>query len=145
MPELSSDDESIASGVQWLVRGDAGQRALIAWGMGWQPAQQASGRQWLYPYLIYTLNDPYAAVRFDAWKSLRTLPGFPDFAFNYTADPSSLRDAAEHAYTKWVRELRGPSPVFEPQTALDSRGGFQDDVLRRLETARDNRRIFLAE
>lgn len=143
--DLSSDDESIASGVQWLVKGDAGQRALIAWGMGWQPAQQASGRQWLYPYLIYALNDPYAAVRFDAWKSLQTLPGFSDFAFNYTADPSSLRDAAERAYTKWLHELRGPNPIFEPQTALDSRGAFQDDVIRRLETARDDRRIFLAE
>ena len=145
IPDLSSDDESIASGVQWLVKGDAGQRALIAWGMGWQPAQQASGRQWLYPYLIYALNDPYAAVRFDAWKSLQTLPGFSGFPFNYTAASSSLRDAAEHAYTKWVRELRGPNPIFEPQTALDSRGAFQDDVIRRLETARDNRRIFLAE
>jgi hypothetical protein len=145
IPELSSDDESIASGVQWLVKGDAGQRALTAWGMGWQPAQQASARQWLYPYLIYALNDPYAAVRFDAWKSLQTLTGFSDFTFDYTADPSLLRDAARRAYTKWVRELRGPNPVFEPQTALESRGGFREDVMRRLEGARDNRRIFLAE
>jgi len=145
LPELSRDDESIAAGVQWLVKGDAGQRALIAWGMGWPSAQQASGRDWLYPYLIYTLNDPYAAVRFDAWKSLQTLPGLSDFSFNYTADALSIREAAGRAYTKWMRELRGPNPVFEPQTALDSRGAFQDDVMRRLEEARDNRRIFLAE
>jgi Doubled CXXCH motif (Paired_CXXCH_1)/Cytochrome c554 and c-prime len=145
LPELSREDESIASGVQWLIQGDAGQRALIAWGMGWPPAQQASGRHWLYPYLIYTLNDPYAAVRFDAWKSLQTLPGFSDFSFNYTADALSIREASARAYTKWVRELRGPNPVFEPQTVLESRGAFQDDVMRRLEGARDNRRIFLAE
>lgn len=145
LPELSRDDESIASGVQWLIKGDAGQRALIAWGMGWQPAQRASGRDWLYPYLIYTLNDPYAAVRFDAWKSLQTLPGFSDLSFNYTASALSIRDASERAYTKWVRELRGPNPAFEPQTALDSRGAFQDDVMKRMEEARDNRRIFLAE
>lgn len=145
LPELSRDDESIAAGVQWLVKGDAGQRALIAWGMGWPAAHQACGRDWLYPYLIYTLNDPYAAVRFDAWKSLQTLPGFSDFSFNYTADALSIRDASERAYTKWVRELRGPNPVFQPETALDSRGAFQHDVMQRLEEARDNRRIFLAE
>lgn len=145
VPALWRDGESIAAGVQWLIKGDAGQRALIAWGMGWPPAQQASGRDWLYPYLIYTLKDPYAAVRFDAWKSLQTLPGFSDFSFNYTAPALSLRDASERAYSKWVRELRGPNPAFEPQTALDSRGAFQDDVIKPMEEARDNRPIFLAE
>jgi len=95
VPQLSHDDETIASGVEWIIKGDAGQRALVAWGMGWPPTQQASGRDWLYPYLIYTLTDPYAAVRFDAWKSLQTLPGFSDFSFTYTLDDQSLQAAAE--------------------------------------------------
>src|SRR6266576_53664 len=70
VPNLSQDDQTIAAAVQWLVQGDAGQRALLAWGLGWEPAQKIAGRDWLYPYVIYTLTDPYAAVRFDAWKSL---------------------------------------------------------------------------
>ena len=49
-PELSDDDKTISAAVQWLVKGDAGQRALLAWGMGWEPAQKISGRDWLYPY-----------------------------------------------------------------------------------------------
>ncbi len=95
MPELSDDDKTISAAVQWLVKGDAGQRALLAWGMGWEPAQKISGRDWLYPYLIYSLLDPYAAVRFDAWKSLQTLPGFSDFKFTYTADAEATRRGGE--------------------------------------------------
>ena len=36
VPELSEDDKTISAAVQWLVKGDAGQRALLAWGMGWE-------------------------------------------------------------------------------------------------------------
>ena len=58
--------------------GDAGERVLAAWGMGWDSAQKTAGRDWLYPYLIYSLTDSYPAVRFDAWKSLQMLPGFSE-------------------------------------------------------------------
>ena len=98
MPELSEDDKTISAAVQWLVKGDAGQRALLAWGMGWEPAQEISGRDWLYPFLIYTLRDPYPAVRFDAWKSLQTLPGFADFKFTYTADEDAVDDAVKKRF-----------------------------------------------
>jgi formate-dependent nitrite reductase cytochrome c552 subunit len=145
IPQLSDDDKTIAAAVQWIVKGDAGQRALIAWGMGWKPAQEVAGRGWLYPYLIYTMTDSYAAVRFDAWKSLQTLPGFSDFSFTYTADDRLLRQAAGGALEKWLREVRPPNATFEPQTALDSDGRFQHDVFQRLRSERDNKRILLAE
>jgi len=61
-PELSRDDHEVSAAVQWLVKGDAAQRALVVWSMGWAPAQQAAGRDWLYPHVILTLQDPYAAV-----------------------------------------------------------------------------------
>ena len=145
VPELSDDGKTIAAGVQWLVKGDAGQRALLAWGMGWGPAQQASGREWLYPYLILTLLDPYAAVRYDAWKSLQTLPGFSDFKFTYTADADELGDAAAQAYKKWWDEVRRTDPSFDPKTGLNPEGHFQQDVFTRLRGERDNSPIVLAE
>ncbi len=144
-PQLSEDDKKIAAAVQWILKGDAGQRALIVWGMGWKPAQDVSGREWLYPYLIYTMTDPYAAVRFDAWKSLQTLPGFSNFSFTYTADDRSLRQAAGSALQKWLQEVRPPNPTFEPSTALDPDGRFQRDVFQRLRSERDDKRILLAE
>jgi hypothetical protein len=145
VPELSDDDKSIAAAVQWLVKGDAGQRALIAWGMGWAPAQKISGRDWLYPFLSYSLLDPYAAVRFDAWKSLQTLPGFTDFKFTYTADADALGEAVQHSYAKWWNELRPANPSFDLKTALDPSGRFQQDVFSRLRHERDDRPIVLAE
>ena len=145
VPELSEDDRTIAAAVQWLVKGDAGQRALLAWGIGWEPAQKISGRSWLYPYLIYSLLDPYAAVRYDAWKSLQTLPGFADFNFTYTANPNELGEAAKAAYEKWWKEVRAANPDFDPKTLLDSEGRFQPEAFQRLRRARDDTPIVLAE
>ncbi|MGI8890549.1 MAG: multiheme c-type cytochrome [Chthoniobacterales bacterium] len=145
VPELSEDDKTISAAVQWLVKGDAGQRALLAWGMGWEPAQKASGRDWLYPYLTYSMLDPYAAVRFDAWKSLQTLPGFSDFKFTYTDDGAALGDAVKGGYDKWWKEQRPANPSFNPRTGLDAEGRFNQDIFDRLRRARDDTPIVLAE
>lgn len=144
LPELSEDEKTIAAGVQWLVKGDAGQRALLAWGMGWAPAQEISGRDWMYPVLIYSLLDPYAAVRFDAWKSLQTLPGFNDFKFTYTADADHLSESVKQAYQKWWKEQRPAAPNFDPRTALDRDGRFQE-IFQRLRRERNEEPIVLAE
>ncbi|CAN5385045.1 multiheme c-type cytochrome [soil metagenome] len=145
LPELSDDDKTISAAVQWLVKGDAGQRALLAWGMGWEPAQKISGRDWLYPYLIYSLLDPYAAVRFDAWKSLQTLHGFSDFKFTYTADTDKLSEFVRLGYEKWWNELRPAHPSFDPKTALDTGGRFNQEIFDRLRRERDETPIVLAE
>ena len=145
VPQLAPDDQNIAAAVQWILKGDAGQRALIAWGMGWESAQKTAGRDWLYPYLIYTLNDPYAAVRFDAWKSLQTLPGFSDFSFTYTAADDYLREISTRAYEKWLREIRERNMTYRPETALESDGRFQQDTFQRLRGERDDKPIILAE
>jgi hypothetical protein len=144
MPELSQDDQTIAAAVQWILKGDAGQRALIAWGMGWESAQKIADRDWLYPYLIYAMNDPYAAVRFDAWKSLQTLPGFSGFPFAYTA-PDHLLNEVARAYEKWLHQVRDVNAVYRPETAIESDGRFQQDIFQRLRTERDDKPIFLAE
>jgi len=145
MPQLSSDDQNIAAAVQWTVKGDAGQRALIAWGMGWESAQKTAGRDWIYPYLIYSMSDPYAAVRFDAWKSLQTLPGFSDFSFTYTAADDLISEVTAYAYEKWLREIRDPNATYQPETVLDADGHFRQDIFQRLRSERDDKPIILAE
>ena len=144
-PELSQDDKTLAASVQWIVKGDAGQRALLAWGMGWKPAQDVSGRAWLYPLLIYAMNDPYAAVRFDAWKSLQSLPGFEGHAFNYSASEQERADRVVETYRKWSREVRKPEDIFKPQTGLDQFGNLQPELFKRLRLERDESPVFLAE
>jgi len=75
-PSLSDDEEQVAASLLWLLKGDAGQRAIVAQAMGWDAAQQASGSAWLAPYLALTERDQYDAVRLIAARSRRTLPPF---------------------------------------------------------------------
>jgi hypothetical protein len=89
--------------------------------------------------------DPYAAVRFDAWKSLQTLPGFGDFKFIYTADADKLGEFVREGYQKWWNDVRSKEFNFNPRTALDPEGHFQEDILGRLRRERDNKPIVLAE
>ena len=144
-PALSTDDHLISAGAQWLLKGDAGQRALIVWSMGWEPAQKASGREWFYPYLIFELNDPYAAVRFASWKSLQTLPGFEDNTFDYTIDDAQQKEELARAYQKWWREVRDPRGGYRPETILDPTGLFQQDLFDRMLSQRNNRKVTLVE
>jgi len=91
------------------------------------------------------MSDPYAAVRFDAWKSLQTLPGFSDFPFNYTSDDRALSETATRAIKKWFRTVRDVNSFFAPETGLDSSGRFRQDIFQRLRTERDDKPIVLAE
>jgi len=143
--ELPRDDHEIAAGAKWLLKGDAAQRALVAWSMGWEPAQKASGRDWLAPYLSLALNDPYAAVRFVAWKSLRTLPGFDDFSFVYTAPDADTFAAATRAYQLSLELRRANPKTFAPAVLLDPSGRFESGAYNRLLDQRDQRRVYLVE
>jgi hypothetical protein len=124
---LNDDEQAIPASLLWLLRGDAGQRALAAWSMGWPPAQQASGTAWMAAPLATVLNDPYDAVRLIAGRSLRTLPGFGSFEFDFLAPP-----AERVAVT--LRALGQARPPRE-----------QMDVIVRLGLQRNDRLVVLRE
>ena len=144
-PALSADDRTLSAGVKWLLKGDAEQRLLVAWSMGWAPAQKASGRDWLYPFLAFELNDPYAAVRFAAWKSLQSLPGFSGYDFDYNAGDRAQKEAVALTYRKWWFEQRNQSGGYRPETMLEPDGSFRQDLLDRMIQERDHRKVYLAE
>jgi hypothetical protein len=73
--ELTEDEASVDASWLQALRGDAGQRALIAWAAGWAPAVAASPRANLPALLGVLMDDPYDAVRYIAERSLRGLPG----------------------------------------------------------------------
>jgi len=145
VPELSRDEREIAAGVIWLLRGDASQRALVAWSMGWAPAQQASGREWIPPYLLGELADPYAAVRFVAWKSLRTLPDFQNLSFDYSSDRATIVRLASKAYKQWSQLKRDQKGTPLPAVLLNADGKFMSEDYQRLLFMRDNRPVFIIE
>ena len=139
-----ADQDAIAASLLWSLRGDAGQRAILAQALGWPPAQQASGTGWMAPYLAQLLNDPYDAVRFIAARSLRTLPGFTALQYDFIAPERQRRDAQLRAMAIWDRG-RVADRRTEPQLLIDGRGDLRVSELLRLIGERDASRVLLRE
>jgi hypothetical protein len=146
-PELSSEQQTIAASVLHATRGDAGQRALIAWALGWEPARRASGEHWIAPYLGMLLDDPYDAVRFIAERSLRSLPGYDrelarlryDFVHAPGSRPPVAQEIARIAAARVPARANNAAVLLGPSGALDA------ETLARLLAQRDRRPVTLLE
>jgi hypothetical protein len=142
-PEVRGDEGSIAASLLWLLRGDAGQRAIAAQAMGWTAAQAASGTDWMAPHLATLLDDPYDAVRFIAERSLRTLPGFRDLPYDFVAAQNVRYQAQLRTMAIWDRgrtHRRTDSHLL-----FDGRANVDVNQVRRLLSERDTRRVLLRE
>src|SRR5262249_16012960 len=112
---LADDDRTIAASVAWLLRGDAAQRDVAAWAFGWSPAQQTAGTSWMVPFLAGLLDDPYPVVRFNAGRSLRSLPEFADLQYDFVGAPESRRDVAAQVARRWrPADRRDPALLLTP-------------------------------
>lgn len=141
-PPLDAEQRTVAAGVRWLLTGDAGQRLLAAWSFGWQPAWQASGTDWLVPYLARLLDDPYYVVRFAAERSLRDLGHGDGLAgYDFVAAASAARTVGERLHARWAQ---GPPPAARPATLLPD-GVLDQAAFERLFARRDDRPVYLAE
>ena len=143
-PALSEEESNVAASLLWMLKGDAGLRALTAWNLGWKPAQEASGTSWMVPHLAELMNDPYEAVRYIAYRSLRSLPGYAAFNYDYLAAQPERVDRVLPALQAW-----GANPQSrqrrEPELLVDADGTLRADVMRDLFDRRDHRRLFLRE
>ena len=143
-PELSQKDSTLASGVNWALRGDAGTRALVAWHMGWQPAIDASTSEWMARYLAHLLADPYDVVRYIAGKSLRAIEGFGDLKYDYVADIADRLSAQANAIKRWnERSATHASPGNS--VLIDPNGKLLLQQFRELASQRDDKPMFLNE
>ena len=139
---LSAEDNTVAASVLWALKGDAGQRALTAWHMGWQPARAASRETWIAPYLALLLDDPYSVVRYIAGRSLGSLPGFRDFPYDYIAAAPELGLSKERAMALWRKSQKS---VGDKALLIDQTGALQRDAIDELLKSRDNRALELLE
>jgi hypothetical protein len=142
--ELGADERNVAASLLWMLKGDAGQRAIVSQAMAWPPAQQAAGTDWMAPHLAQLLDDPYDAVRFGAARSMRTLPGFGGFTFDFIAPAQSRREAQLRSMATWDRVRSRPARPA-PELLLDTNGNVDIESVLRLLKQRDNRRILLRE
>ena len=141
-PKLSREERSVAASLLWLLRGDAGQRALMAWSLGWDSARQASGSDWMPPFLGQLLQDPYDAVRFIAARSLRRSEAFSDWSYEFFG-PAEVRAAAHREVLERWQGL--PHGADKPAVLIDANGAVNRDLQQRLLRQRDDRVVSLAE
>ena len=144
VPPMRNGDRTVAAGLRWMLAGDAGLRALTAWSMGWQPAQEASGTTWMVPHLGEALGDPYDAVRFIAARALRSLPGYANLDYDFVGPRQARVDTAVRVLREW-RASPAARLRREPELLVDPRGELRVDAMRRLFDARDRRPLFLRE
>ncbi len=142
---LGEDDRSVAASVVWLLRGDAGKRAIIAQALGWRPAQQASGTNWMAPYLGLLLNDSYDAVRYIAARSLKTLPEYEGFEFDFVAPQEQRLARRRRALEIWRDSRARQGRSGDAALLFNPDGTFIAERLDRLLAERDNRRIYYRE
>jgi len=143
--ELSRDDHSVASSVLWALKGNAVQRGLVAWHMGWEPAQTISGRKWLAAYLAILLRDPYVAVRRVAHRSISRLPGFERFEYDFIAQPDTLAASQLEAIGRWRTAMAGRPDRVGPHLLQNARGEMNQATLSRILAARDHTPIRISE
>ncbi|MCB9568996.1 MAG: C cytochrome precursor [Myxococcales bacterium] len=145
MPSLDVERRRVSEALALLLRGDAGQRALIAWSMGWGPAQAASDIRWIAPYLTFTLNDPYDAVRQVGARSLRTLPGFDAFDFDPLGPEGERIERASEIIPLWFERQGQDLAGLPPEVLIEPVQGLNRDAITDLLRRRDNRPVMLSE
>ncbi len=142
-PELTKDQREVAASLLSILKGDAAERAIAAWSMGWPVAQQTSGTVWQTPCLAQLLDDPYLAIRLIARRSLRTLDGLSDLQVNLFGSADDRRAAISSIAQFWFENQSGVS--FERRELLFDKDGIQLGRVQELMGQRDKSPIYLAE
>jgi len=144
-PILSQPQKTVAASLLWLLRGHAGQRALAAWTMGWAPARETGGTDWLAPYLGQLLVDPYDAVRLVAHRSLRRQPGFEGFRYDALGNPADRVQTARRAIAIWDQIGRNENRTVGANVLIRPDGELDREAIKSLLSRRDDRRVTFRE
>ncbi|MEM6993850.1 MAG: multiheme c-type cytochrome, partial [Myxococcota bacterium] len=131
------------AGIGWLLSGHAVQRGLAAWAMGWAPARQASGADWMPSLLAEALRDPVSAVRLVAERALRLDPAYDDVPFDFTGDAEVRDGAAEAVLDVW--RAAGGRRRADPHVLVGADGRRDTAAIDAMLSARDTRRIGVGE
>ena len=145
IPPLPEDARLLSATVMDLLKGHALNRALAAAQLGWSDAHTAAPGGWRAPFLMYALDDEYAAVRLLAYQSLRKLAGFQDLQFDYLADaPTRARQIAD-ARRRWSEVAASNSTGIDPAIPLEPGGEPIAGVIDRLLQSQDREEINILE
>jgi hypothetical protein len=142
-PELSGEDRDVAVAARLSLSGDAGQRALMAWSMGWPEAQRAAGVDWMAPYLAQLMVDDYDAIRYIAARSFGTLPGFEDVSYDFLLPVRDRNRVKREIRRRWSESSADQGP--RERLLIRSAGRVDQKRYAALLERRDERPVDLAE
>jgi hypothetical protein len=143
--EFDQESSDVSAALIHFLKGDAAQRAVQASAFGWEPAREASGTDWMEPYLLLGLTDPYDAVRIISARSLRTL-GAKTQGTGETIDAIGMPQERNAAVSEEIKRIRR-EVRFDPRPELliDSQGIFDLPAAIRLYERRSQRPVELNE
>lgn len=133
----------VAAVAVWALSGDAGQRALAAWHLGWSSAHRAAGSSWTAPYLVHLLDDPYDAVRIVAHRALGRIPNFGPVATDPLAPPDDRTRTLKLDRARATELIRHADP--RPAILVGVDGRLDRSRFESLAGRRDDTPIELAE
>lgn len=115
---VPAERRGMARGVDLALRGDAGQRALVAWHLGWGPALAVSGTNWVAAILGQLLDDDYAAVRCVAERSMRSGGFALPNGYDFVVAPRDRASARERVWQAWAQASATRSRSFPDELLL---------------------------
>lgn len=127
-PKLEGAEAELPHAVIGLLRGNAATRVLTAYGMGWDLAQAASGNHWQAALLAELLDDPYSAVRFVAHRSLVTLPGFSNYAYDFLAPEVERQRQRDEVRRLALGRGGGPRAFIVEASVIRTQLALRDDT-----------------
>ena len=142
-PQLSQEESEIASSIRWILKGDAGQRAIAGWHLGWKPAQEVSGTKWMAPYLAELMTDTYDVVRFIGYHSLKTQPAFAEHEYDFVGSKESQFRGREDVLKIWKAWIDGPTP--SKSLLIDEEGRLIEGAFQQLRGERLDPKVILIE
>jgi predicted CXXCH cytochrome family protein len=144
--KLDQNQATTAASLLWLLQGDAVQRTVVGWHMGWKTALEASGDDWQAPFLAELLDDDYAVTRFVAFDSLRKLKPWNTLAYDYVGPRSDRIATKEQVIRQWLAESDQRTGLTDPRLLIDQTNGkLLRDRITELLRDRNNTPIMLPE
>ena len=95
------------------------------------------------PFLANLLLDPYDAVRFVAFKSIRTLSQYQSLDYDFVALPDTRSKAKERVSEIW--ELRSRNRSVARAVLVNPDGRLDVERFDTLRELRDDTPVYLAE
>ena len=91
------------------------------------------------------MDDPYSTVRFVTHRSLKTLPGFEDFRYNFVGSAEERSHVRKRIILDWNNRTKTSFDRSGLQRLINSMGRLNSELVEALLEQRDDRPVSISE